>query len=175
MVIFPARNANIYKICKLHRTIFSSFYNNSQTNVAILLILRCSFQQYGNGFHSSCLDQNFVYSWNHPLYTSVQKKKDSPYMMQCLHVVLPDNSWKTGLWQNKFFWKLYIGEKHTKTHNTNVFRKPRLTCKYLLFSLKDLYNKIIFPKNIRTFCYTVVVPSWLFQRYSLEIFLKILS
>jgi hypothetical protein len=44
MVIFPARNANIYKICELHRAIFSSFYNNSQPNFAILLILRCSFK-----------------------------------------------------------------------------------------------------------------------------------
>ena len=30
MVIFSARNANIYKIWELHRAIFSSFYNNSQ-------------------------------------------------------------------------------------------------------------------------------------------------
>jgi hypothetical protein len=41
---FPARNANIYKICELHRAIFSSFYNISQPNFAILLILRNSFQ-----------------------------------------------------------------------------------------------------------------------------------
>jgi hypothetical protein len=41
---FPARNANIYKICELHSAIFSSFYSNSQPNFAILLILRCSFQ-----------------------------------------------------------------------------------------------------------------------------------
>jgi hypothetical protein len=27
MVIFPGRNANIYKICELQRAIFSSFYN----------------------------------------------------------------------------------------------------------------------------------------------------
>jgi hypothetical protein len=27
MVIFTARNTNIYKICELHRAIFSSFYN----------------------------------------------------------------------------------------------------------------------------------------------------
>jgi hypothetical protein len=40
MVIFYARNTNIYKICKLHRAIFSSFYNNSQPNFAILLVLR---------------------------------------------------------------------------------------------------------------------------------------
>jgi hypothetical protein len=40
MVLFPARNANIYKICELHRAIFSSFYNNSQPNFAILLIVK---------------------------------------------------------------------------------------------------------------------------------------
>jgi hypothetical protein len=44
MVLFHARNANIYKICELHSAIFSSFYNNLQENFAISLILRCSFQ-----------------------------------------------------------------------------------------------------------------------------------
>jgi hypothetical protein len=72
MVIFAARNASIYKICELHRAIFSSFYNNSQPNFAILLILShflliLSLASYGNGFRSSCPDQNFVYSWNHQL------------------------------------------------------------------------------------------------------------
>jgi hypothetical protein len=43
MVIFPARDTNIYKICELHRAIFSSFYNNSQPIFAILLILRMLF------------------------------------------------------------------------------------------------------------------------------------
>ena len=49
MVIFTARNANIYKICELHRAIFSSFYNISQPNFAILLILH-ALSSYGNGF-----------------------------------------------------------------------------------------------------------------------------
>jgi hypothetical protein len=44
MVILSVCNANIYKICEFHRAIFSSFYNNSQPNFAILLIWRCSFQ-----------------------------------------------------------------------------------------------------------------------------------
>jgi hypothetical protein len=70
MVMFPVRNANIYKICELHRAIFSSFYNNSQPNFAILLILRC-LSSYGNGFRSSCLDQNFVHSWNHLLHFTI--------------------------------------------------------------------------------------------------------
>jgi hypothetical protein len=43
VVIFTARNTNIYKICKLHRAIFSSFYNISQPNFTVLLILRRSF------------------------------------------------------------------------------------------------------------------------------------
>jgi hypothetical protein len=39
--VFIARNTNIYKICELHRAIFSSFYNISQLNSdAVLLILR---------------------------------------------------------------------------------------------------------------------------------------
>ena len=44
VVIFAARNTNIYKICQLRRAIFSSFYNNFQPNFAILLILRRSYQ-----------------------------------------------------------------------------------------------------------------------------------
>ena len=68
-LIFPARNWNIYKIYKLHRAILSSFYNNSQPNIAILLILD-ALSSYGNGFHSSGLDQNFIYSWNHPFGVS---------------------------------------------------------------------------------------------------------
>jgi hypothetical protein len=43
VVIFTARNTNIYKICELHRAIFSSFYNISQPNFAVLLIRRCFF------------------------------------------------------------------------------------------------------------------------------------
>jgi hypothetical protein len=67
MVVFPARNANIYKICELHRAIFSSFYNISQPNVAILRLILRYLSSYGDGFRSSCLDQNFVCSWKHPL------------------------------------------------------------------------------------------------------------
>ena len=66
-----AYNANIYKICELYRAIFSSFYNNSQRNFAILLILRCCmhelFPSMVMGFRSSCPDQIFVYSWIHLL------------------------------------------------------------------------------------------------------------
>ena len=39
VVIFTARQTNIYKICQLQRAIFSSFYNISQPNFAILLIV----------------------------------------------------------------------------------------------------------------------------------------
>ena len=39
MVAISARNTKVYKICKLCNAIFSSFYNISQPNFAILLIL----------------------------------------------------------------------------------------------------------------------------------------
>ena len=39
---FSLRNTKIYKICNLHRLTFSTFYNVSQPNFAILLILGCS-------------------------------------------------------------------------------------------------------------------------------------
>ena len=44
MVTFSVRNTNIYKICKLREAIFSVFYNFCQPNLAILLILRYSFE-----------------------------------------------------------------------------------------------------------------------------------
>ena len=41
---FSARNTKVYKICKLYRTIFCTFYNISQPNFTILLNLGNSFQ-----------------------------------------------------------------------------------------------------------------------------------
>jgi hypothetical protein len=43
MVTISARNTNLYKICKLRKTIFSKLYNISQPNFVILLISSCSF------------------------------------------------------------------------------------------------------------------------------------
>ena len=43
MVTISARNANILKMCKLRKAIFSVFYNILQPNFAILLISLCSF------------------------------------------------------------------------------------------------------------------------------------
>jgi hypothetical protein len=43
MVTISARNTNIYKICKLCKTIFSKLYNISQPKFAILLISLCYF------------------------------------------------------------------------------------------------------------------------------------
>ena len=37
------RNTKVYKICKLCKRIFSVFYNISPPNLAVLLILTCSF------------------------------------------------------------------------------------------------------------------------------------
>ena len=37
------RNTKVYKICKLRKRIFSVFYNILPPNLAILLILTCSF------------------------------------------------------------------------------------------------------------------------------------
>ena len=41
---FAKYNKNIYKNCKLHQAIFSIFYNVLLSNLAILLILRCSIK-----------------------------------------------------------------------------------------------------------------------------------
>jgi hypothetical protein len=52
--------------CKFHKAIFSAFYNISQRNFGILLILWCSFKLWWN----ICLDQNLVYNANGPLAKS---------------------------------------------------------------------------------------------------------
>jgi hypothetical protein len=49
--------------CKLRRAILSAFYNISQRNFGILLILWCSFKLWWN----FCLDQNFSYKVKGPL------------------------------------------------------------------------------------------------------------
>ena len=49
--------------CKFRKAILPAFYNISQRNFGILLILRCSFKLWWN----FCLDQNLVYNANGPL------------------------------------------------------------------------------------------------------------
>jgi hypothetical protein len=43
VVGISARNTQVYKISEICKVIFSAFYNISQPNSAILLILVCSF------------------------------------------------------------------------------------------------------------------------------------
>jgi hypothetical protein len=54
---FPVRNTKWLKNGKLRKAILSAFYNISQRNFGILLILWCSFKLWWN----FCLDQNFCY------------------------------------------------------------------------------------------------------------------
>ena len=53
------RNTNIYKTCKLHRATFSTFYNISGLNFAILLILRAGIIYY------------YAQTWTLNLFTTV--------------------------------------------------------------------------------------------------------
>ena len=57
MVTISARNTNILKICKLRKAIFSVFYNISQPNFAILVILISSLRR---EFTIFCLDKKLV-------------------------------------------------------------------------------------------------------------------
>ena len=53
---------------------FSAFYNISQPNFAVVLILSCmhaALCSCGDGFRFSCLNQNLVCSWNHPLLSAI--------------------------------------------------------------------------------------------------------
>jgi hypothetical protein len=60
---FPVCNLKWLKNGKLRMAILSAFYNISQRNFGILLILGCSFKLWWN----FCLDQNLVYNANGPL------------------------------------------------------------------------------------------------------------
>jgi hypothetical protein len=60
---FPMRNTKWLKNGKLRKAILSAFYNISQRNLGILLILRCSFKLWWN----FCLDQNCSYKGKGPL------------------------------------------------------------------------------------------------------------
>jgi hypothetical protein len=67
VVIFPARNIEIYiqnsqGYIFLILQHFSTKLCNQFTNFNIYALSSC-----GDGFCSSCLDQNLVYSWNFPL------------------------------------------------------------------------------------------------------------
>jgi hypothetical protein len=46
VVAISPRNTKVSKICELCKAMFSAFYNISEPNFAILLILVCSFGEY---------------------------------------------------------------------------------------------------------------------------------
>jgi hypothetical protein len=61
-----------------------------------------ALSSYGNGFHSSCLDQNFVYSWNDPLRnvtpithicSGLEWYKAASYRMSPRYCILREESW----------------------------------------------------------------------------------
>ncbi len=51
-------------LCVIQSSASSAFYNILRPNFAILLLDALS--SCSDGFRSSCLDQNLVYSWNRP-------------------------------------------------------------------------------------------------------------
>jgi hypothetical protein len=55
IVAIFARNTKVYKIFKFCKAIFSAFYNISQPNFAILLILVCSLKLVHNAWELSIL------------------------------------------------------------------------------------------------------------------------
>jgi hypothetical protein len=76
---FPIRNTKWLKNGKFRKAVLSAFYNISQRNFGILLILWCSFKLWWN-FCS--LDQNFSYKGKGPLYYTLIY----PYLIYALTV-----------------------------------------------------------------------------------------
>jgi hypothetical protein len=77
---FPVRNTKWLKNGKLRKAILSAFYNISQRNFGILLILWCSFKLWWN----FCLDQYLVYNANGPLWCSNEVTHRHRFMFACL-------------------------------------------------------------------------------------------
>ena len=88
------RNTKWLKNGKFRKAILSAFYNISQRNFGILLILWCSFKLWWN----FCLDQNFSYKGKGPLVITISFSNvlgqmpqksiistnvDPPYSMLC--------------------------------------------------------------------------------------------
>ena len=61
VLAISARNTKVYKICKLCKAIFSVFYNISQPNFAILLILECAVVIYLTSFEIISLGNCLLY------------------------------------------------------------------------------------------------------------------
>jgi hypothetical protein len=63
MVAISARNTKVYKICEICKAIFSSFYNISQPNFAILLVLvNYALSSCGDLLASPCLVLKLLYN-----------------------------------------------------------------------------------------------------------------
>jgi hypothetical protein len=65
MIIFHVRNANI---CKTSQGYIFLILQQFATKLCNCTHFKMLFPAMVMGFRSSCLDQNFVYSWNHPLW-----------------------------------------------------------------------------------------------------------
>jgi hypothetical protein len=78
------RNTKWVKNSKLPRAILSAFYNISQRNFGILLILWCSFKLWWN----FCLDPNLVYNANGPFYPFLLDSVQLIYATLKLHSFL---------------------------------------------------------------------------------------
>jgi hypothetical protein len=70
--------------CKLPKAILSAFYNISQRNFGILLILWCSFKLWWN----FCLDQNLVYYANGQFRASIKLQSRNIIIHACLILIL---------------------------------------------------------------------------------------
>jgi hypothetical protein len=85
--------------CKFRRAILSAFYNISQRNFGILLILWCSFKLWWN----FCLDQNLVYNANSwsieslPLFATIYMRMHA--CMHALRTVINDGLFHWFIWQ----------------------------------------------------------------------------
>jgi hypothetical protein len=69
----PVKFANFVYICITHgknntlHNHFTTIFATKLCNFTHFKMLFPAMPMVLNGFRSSCLDQNFVYSWNHPL------------------------------------------------------------------------------------------------------------
>jgi hypothetical protein len=107
---FRVCNTKWLKNGKLRKAILSTFYNISQRNFGILLILWCSFKLWWN----FCLDQNLVYNANGPL--TVLQKSSVFHTILLLQRVYRSISFRALTWRGfdtvpTLFWSLSNGSE----------------------------------------------------------------
>jgi hypothetical protein len=132
--------------CKFRRAILSAFYNISQRNFGILLILWCSSKLWCD-FVYTCLDQNFSYKGKGPLLkdkNTSEKVSKSPFK----RIERELNLQRTHVQKTTFYWRHNTRHQNTTNQTTSVVTGP-LQVESPVESLKGLVTSRVISVSDR--------------------------